>query len=164
MPPKTAVELKASTTAKRNERIAAIQLKSKTDDEYRADINAWINDLVTIPLGATSSKLDKHLTTAAESERSSYNVESPVFINTGKTKIVNLPLTNPATYSYPDRQNSFREYQFRDFLKSLSDPLTRFRAAVGAGITVTEIEPTVFLSSTAPVFPQNVVFRYRFSW
>jgi hypothetical protein len=159
MPPKTAADLRNSTIAKRNERIASIRLThTKTNAAYVAAIDAWITDIVTIQAGATSSKLDTKLTAAAESGRSIYLVESPVFSNPGQKDGI-LP---PGKYEHNGR-SLFYEDSFRAFLKSLNNPITRLAAAVGAGITVTEIEPTM-ISSTMPVLPQNVVFRYRFSW
>ena len=118
--------------------------KVKSDLSFNADLSGWVT--------LVNSKIDKDLSGAALSGRRFHIVESPVFINPGKLANGNIDISGESLH---------HERAFRAYLKSLYNPQTHF--AVG-DLDINEILPPRLLSATTPVLPQNVQFRYKFSW
>lgn len=119
--------------------------KLKSDLSFNADVSGWVDTV--------NQTLNDKLLAAADSGRSFYIIESPIFINPGK-------LAN-GTRTY-DNKDIHHEATFRAYLKSLCNPATQFD--VDPSITVTESVPPRPAISGTPTLPQNVMFRYRFSW
>ena len=115
-----------------------------SDLSYNNFLSAWV--------ASVNAKLDKDLSGAAMAGRNFFIVESPIIINPGK-------LANDAT-SFGGKSLHY-EAAFRDYLKSLYDPAAHFTKD---DIDVTEIVPPRPAVSSTPTLPQNVKFRYRFSW
>lgn len=124
----------------------ALALQQKTDAQFVSILSAWV--------ATVNARLDRDLSGVAMTGRRSHIVESPVIINPGV-------LSNGSTVHNNKHMNN--ESTFRAYLKGLYDPKAQF--AVHSSIDVTEILPAASSSATGvPVMPQNVVFRYRFSW
>jgi hypothetical protein len=119
--------------------------KVKSDLSFNADVSGWINTI--------NQTLNDKLLAAADAGRSFHIVESPIFINPGKLASGDI--------SFNGVDIKF-EYSFRAYLKAQYDPLTRFH--VDSSIVVTEILPPRPPVAGTPKLPQNVMFRYRFSW
>ena len=119
--------------------------KVKSDLSFNADLSGWVT--------LVNSKIDKDLSGAALSGRKFHIVESPVFINPGKLANGNIDISGESLH---------HERVFRAYLKSLYNPQTHF--AVGDVDINESLPPRLLSATTIHVLPQNVQFRYKFSW
>ena len=124
--------------------------RSKLKEDYKSIIDEWTRGINTLTFN-----LNEQLTEAANAGRSFYVIQSPVIMNDGVASDDNVNAT----------KNVYREKDFYDYLtKNIQNPVTALSALVGAGITITDVSPHIFPVGKPPVIPQNVVFRYKFSW
>lgn len=117
----------------------------KSDLSFNADVSGWVDTV--------NATLNDTLLAAADAGRRFHIIESPIFINPGK-------LANEAT-SFGGK-HIHHATTFREYLISLCNPKVLFD--VDDSITVTDIFPPRSVTTITPVLPQNVMFRYRFSW
>jgi hypothetical protein len=125
--------------------------QGKSDLSFNADISGWV--------ASVNSKLDRDLSSAAIAGRSFHIVESPVFINPGVLEIGSTTYTDVSAGI--SGESIFHERVFRAYLKKQCDPAAHF---VKGDVSLTEIVPPRPTISGVPRLPQNVMFRYRFSW
>ncbi len=138
----TAAELFATRRAARASHLACLQKEALSREELTEKLRNWITTVV--------GSLRETLTTVAASCTTSWTTPSLLFVNPGVS---------------PDGRRHFNEGQFRAYILECGiDPLTCLRAAVGEGITVTEILPWSPDIDPNPYLPQDVVMRYRFQW
>lgn len=127
----------------------AIKLKKLTEesrkfnaDEYKTTIQQWAY--------LTCSKLDEKLKECAMRGEDSYRVLTNVIANPGKL---------------PNGNRCYFEWEFREYLTKLINPLEIFKEKLGAGITVESVDYNMYSGlEKYPTSPEDIQFEYKFSW
>lgn len=116
--------------------------KVKTDEEYKAMIQEWID--------SECKRLDERLKKAAMNGEDSYRICSELIVN-------------PGTLS---GKRCYIDWEFEKYLTSLIDPLIIFKEKVGTGITVKckTCDGIYSGQEKYPDSPEDIILEYEFSW
>ncbi len=136
-----AITLSAAELLKLTEEMRKSRIK--TEEEYKTLIDTWINKVCTT--------LNDDLIKCASNGRNKFNITSDLFINPG---------------ILPNGNRCYGEWQFRQYITNIIDPIKFFKDKVGKGIKVENgrYEPAYCGKEEYPKQPEDFRFEYRFSW